>query len=310
MVRNPVRSFVGRVAVLLAVVIAVGFAAHASDLPDSPDGTVKAVFQGLADQHPEILWQALPASYQKDINELTHAFANKMDPEIWNAAFGLGSKTAKVLGDKKQYIMGSSLMDAAGPERARIEGNWDAAVALMADFFSSDIANLETLKTIDWQKYLSTTGAEITARAAQISTKSSDDESFQDAISVLRKTTVETVSRDGDHATVKLTAPDEEPEEISLTRVEGRWVPSDMADEWDEKIAEAMKGIDEMSAEQIAESKVQAMAFFGMADAMLDQLATVNSQEEFDQVMQGILGPFMGMGDDVMEVEVEDEDEE
>ena len=178
----------------------------------------------------------------------------------------------------------------------------------MEDFFSSDIANLETLKTINWQKYLSTTGAEIAARAAAISTEKSDDGSYQDAITLLRKTTVETVSRDGNHATVRVTAPDEEPEELSLTQVEGRWVPSDMADEWDENMAEARKGIEEMSEEQIAESKAQAMGFFGMADAMLDELAAVNSQEEFDEAMQGILGPFMGMGDEMMEVEVEDEE--
>jgi hypothetical protein len=308
MVSNPVRSFLGRVVAFLAVVVVASSAAVAADLPDSPDGTVKAVLQGLADQHPEILWQALPPSYQEDINELTHAFAKKMDAEIWDAAFGLGLKTAGVLKDKKGYILGSSMMDAAGEEKAEIEGNWDAAVALMEDFFSSDIANLETLKTIDWEKYLKTTGAEIAARAAAISTNNSDDESYEDAISLLRKTTVEAVSRDGDHATVKVTAPGEEPEEVSLTLVEGRWVPSDMADEWDEHMAEAREGIEKMTAEQITENKVQVMGFFGMADAMLDQLAAANSQEEFDETVKGILGPFMGMGEGMMEVDVEEED--
>lgn len=306
--KKPVRSFVSWVAALLAVVVVASSTAVAADLPDSPDGTVKAVLQGLADQHPEILWQALPPSYQKDINDLTHAFANKMDPEIWDAAFGLGLKAAEVLKDKKQYIFGSSMMDAAGDEREQIEGNWDAAVALMKDFFSSDVANLETLKTINWERFLSTTGAEIAARAATISSEKSDDEDYEDAVALLRKTTVEMVSRDGDHATVKVTAPDEEPEEVSLTQVEGRWVPSDLADEWDEHMAEAREGIEEMTAEQIAESKAQAMGFFGMADAMLDQLAAVNSQEEFDEAMQGILGPFMGMGDEMMEMDVEDEE--
>jgi hypothetical protein len=308
MVKYPVRSFLGRVVAFLAVVVVASSAAVAADLPDSPDGTVKAVLQGLADQHPEILWQALPPSYQKDINDLTHAFANKMDPEVWSAAFALGLKTAEVLGSQKQYIFGSSLMDAAGEEKAEIEGNWDAAVALMKDFFSSDVANLETLKTINWERFLSTTGAEIAARAATISTEKSDDGDYEDAIALLRKTTVELVSRDGDHATVKVTAPDEEPEEVSLTQVEGRWVPSDMADEWDEHMAEAREGIEQITAEQITENKVQAMGFFGMADAMLDQLAAAGSQEEFDETVQGILGPFMGMGEGLMDVEVEEEE--
>ena len=295
---------------LAAVVVAVALAsltAHSADLPDSPDGTVKAVLQNLADRHPEVLWQALPPSYQKDITEVTHAFANMMDQEIWDAAFGLGLKAAGVLRDKKQLILESSLMEAAGEERARIEGNWDAVIALMEDSFSSEIAKLDTLKTIDWEKFLSTTGAEIMARAADISTAESAEENFEDAIALLRKTTVETVSRDGEVATVKVSAPGEEPEEISLTLVEGRWVPSDMAEEWDEGVADAMQEIDEMSEEEIA-GKAQAMAFFGMADAMLDQLAAANSQEEFEEAMQGILGPFMGMGEAMTETEVDSED--
>ena len=96
----------GYAIVLAALVMAVQ-SANAVDLPDSPDGTVRVVMQSLADRHPEVLWQALPASYQKDITDLTHAFAEKMDPEIWQTAFRLGNKAVGILRDKKQYILDS-----------------------------------------------------------------------------------------------------------------------------------------------------------------------------------------------------------
>ena len=293
---------------MVALVALASFPVHSADLPDSPDGTVKAVMQNLADQHPEVLWQALPASYQKDITELTHAFANKMDEEIWNATFSLGLKATGVLRDKKQYILESSIMEAAGDEQARIEGNWDAVVAVLGDFFSSEVSQLDNLKTIDWERYLRTTGTEIMVRGADISTAKSAEEDYEDLVATLRKTTVETVSRDGDAATVKVSAPGEDPEEISLTLVEGRWVPSDMAEEWDERVAEAMREIDEISEEEVAEGKMQAMAIFGMADAMLDQLVAVNSTEEFEEAMQGIMAPLMGMGEEMAEAEVDPED--
>ena len=58
-------------------------------IPATPDGTVMAVAQNLADNHPEILWEALPASYRTDITELTQLFAAKMDPEIYDRAMAI-----------------------------------------------------------------------------------------------------------------------------------------------------------------------------------------------------------------------------
>ncbi|MCK5377282.1 MAG: hypothetical protein KAJ97_09385 [Acidobacteria bacterium] len=308
MQNHGARPIVLRLAAVMIAVALASLTAHSADLPDSPDGTVKAVLQNLVDQHPEVLWQALPPSYQKDITEVTHAFANRMDQEIWDAAFGLGLKAAGVLRDKKQLILESSLMEAAGDEQARIEGNWDAVVGVLQDVFSSDISKLETLKTIDWEQFLKTTGTEIMSRASDISTAENAEEKSEDLIAMLQQTTVETVSRDGDVATVRISAPGEDPEEISLTLVEGRWVPTDMTEEWEEGVAEAKQEIAEISDEEIAEGKAQAMALLGMVDATLDQLAAVNSSEEFEAAMQDILGPFKGTGDETLEIEVDSED--
>ncbi|HSN57475.1 MAG TPA: hypothetical protein VLT32_22590, partial [Candidatus Sulfomarinibacteraceae bacterium] len=85
-----------------AILLALAATAGAADLPDSPDGTVEAVAAALAGNQPEILWQALPPTYQRDITELTHGFAAKVDPAVWEAAFGVGRRTAGLLRDKKE----------------------------------------------------------------------------------------------------------------------------------------------------------------------------------------------------------------
>jgi len=290
------RTLALRSAVMLAIVIMAGQSAFAASLPDSPDGTVRAVMQSLADRHPEVLWQALPASYQKDITDLTHTFAEKMDPEIWHAAFRLGNKAVGILRDKKQYILESSLMSASGDRRAEVESNWDAVVAALDSLFSSEISDLDNFERIDWENFLRTNGTEIMNRAHDVSAAAGHEETDEDILAKLEQTTVDLVSRDGDHATVRVSAPGEEPEDILLTLVEGRWVPTDMAEDWDTNVAEAKQDIAELSKEEMAENKMQVMAFFGMADAVLDQLAAVNSTEEFEQAMRNISGSVTGMG--------------
>lgn len=297
-----------------AMLIAVTLPAVAADIPSSPDGTVRAVAASLADRHPEVLWQALPPTYQSDITELTHAFAEKMDPAVWDAAFGIGRKTAKVLRDKKDIILASSIFQAAGEESAEIEGGWDEMVSSLDAFFVSGVSSLETLKTIDWEQYLATTGRDLMNLAAERSKADGDDTFDREFTQKLLQTEVEVVSSDGDNATLRMTTPGEDPEVEQFTRVEGRWVPTEMAEDWDREIADAKQKLAAITDQEIQDGSAQAMVMIGMVDGVLTHLESVTTVEEFDQAIQDLLGPFLGgmmAADDgvVVETEIVDEAE-
>lgn len=266
----------------------------AVEIPDSPEGTARAVGNALADRHPEVLWQALPPTYQKDITELTHAFAAKMDPVVWDAVFGVGRKTAALLRDKKDIILASSTIQAAGEKRDEVASGWDSMVGLLDSFFASGVSNLDTLKTINWESYLATTGRDLMNLAAEKSKASGNDAFEREFVQPLKQTEIEVVSRDGDNATLRMTAPGEEPEEEQFTRVEGRWVPAEMAVDWDKNVAEARQKIAAITDEEIQQGSMQAMMMIGMVDGVLAQLNAAETAEEFDQSIQGILGPFLG----------------
>jgi hypothetical protein len=280
--------------VLAAVVATMAAPALAVDIPDTPDGTVRAVTAAVADRHPEVLWQALPPRYQKDITELTHAFAGRMDPAVWDAAFGLGRKATGILRDKRALFLESEMLQATGDDRRRVEDGWDSVVSVLDSFFGSDVTRLETLKTIDWERYLATTGRQLMSQAAEVSKARGDNAYEREFASKLQQTKVELVSRDGDQATVRMTAPGEEPEELPLTRVEGRWVPTEMAADWDVKVAAAREKLASLTDEEVAQGSAQAMALIGMADAMLTELEAVETAEQLDQKLQGLFGPLLG----------------
>jgi len=279
---------------LAVLLLAAAAPALAIEIPDTPDGTVRAVTAAVADRHPEVLWQALPPSYQKDITELTHAFAGRMDPAVWDAAFGLGRKASAILRDKKALFLGTDMLQATGDDRQRIEDGWDSVVSVLNSFFSSDVTKLETLKTIDWERYLSTTGRQLMSQAAEVSKARGDNAYEREFAGKLQQTKVELVSRDGDQAVVRMTAPGEEPEELPLTRVEGRWVPTEMATDWDVKVAAAREKLASITDEEVAQGSAQAMAVIGMVDAMLTQLEAVETAEQLNEKLQGMFGPLLG----------------
>ena len=295
--------------VVALALMAVGLPAVAAEIPNTPDGTVRAVAEGLADRHPEVLWQALPPTYQKDISELTHAFAERMDPAVWDATFGIGRRTAALLSDKKDLILSSSMLQAAGEGREDVEGEWDGMVSLLDSFFASKLSDLDTMKTIDWEEYIATTGRDLMNLAAEKSKADGDDTFDREFTQKLLQTKVEVVSIEGDNATLRATAPDEDPEEMQLTRVEGRWVPSDMAKDWDQNVAEARQKLAAVTDEEVQQGSMQAMMMIGMVDGVLAELETVETTEEFEQALQGLLGPFLGgmMGSDEEMMFEEDE---
>jgi hypothetical protein len=91
-----------------------------------------------------------------------------------------------------------------------------------------------------------------------------------------------------------MTAPGEEPEELPLTRVEGRWVPTEMAADWDVKVAAAREKLASITDEEIAQGSAQAMAVIGMVNAMLTELEAVETPEQLDAKLQGMFGPLLG----------------
>ncbi len=292
------KQFLG--SAVTAILVVATLPSLAVELPDTPDGTVRAVAEALADRHPEVLWQALPPTYQKDITELTHGVAEKMDPAVWEAAFGLGRRTVGLLRDKREIILSSSMLQAAGEESEKIEGGWDEMVSMLDSFFASGVSSPETMKTIDWEKYLSTTGRDLMNLAAERSKADGDDAFDREFTQKLRQSKVEVIAIEGDSATLRMTAPDEEPEDQQFTRVEGRWVPSDMAEDWDQNVAESRGKLAAITDEEIQQGSMQAMMMIGMVDGVLAELETVETTEEFEQAIQGLLGPFLGgmMGSD------------
>ena len=197
-----------------------------------PDAVVQDVFKSLDEGHAEVLWDALPSSYQTDIKDVVALFAQNMDEELYDKGFSVVNKLVNVLQTKKTYILGHPMI--MGMTEGKIEDEtYDAIVKTLATYTTSELSTLQGVKTMDIRSFLQKTGSNAVTDIQKL-TKLGDEappvERFQDI-------TVELVNQSGDMATVKLTAGEEEPEEVELTKVEGKWIPKDIADKWPEGIA-------------------------------------------------------------------------
>ena len=279
-------------------------------IPDSPDGTVIAVAKALRDNHPEVLWRALPESYRQGLTEITRSFAEKMDPAVYDRAFALFMRTIEVLDDRKDVILASQTFASTGIDGDEIRDSLRRSKTFTETLKASQIATLEGLGTVDWEQFLATTGATMLEDASTIES-AADRTPLYDLDSLA----VETLNLSEDRATLKISLSDHEPEEVEMVRVEGRWVPAEMAEEWPQFVEDARAGLAVMTPENMAAQKTQIMMLLGMAEGFIEQIATLETPDEFDAAIGPMLAPFLGggmtdMGEDVDWTAPEEEPDE
>ncbi len=222
---------------------------------ETADQAVLAVRDGLLENHPEAVWDFLPESYQNDLNDLVRTFARRMDPELWNKGITVFRKLVLVLKTKKEFLA-ADMSTTAGFFEILLEGA---------------ITDLEKLKAFDGHKFLAGTGARLFGQLRTLVPN-------LDAQFDFKKVTL--VRSKGDSATVELKS-DNETLEREFVRVEGKWIPQDIADAWLDHIGNAKAKLSLLAPDNLAETKPQILAMLTAADEVLDRLVAARNREEF-----------------------------
>ncbi|TVP80581.1 MAG: hypothetical protein EA353_03550 [Puniceicoccaceae bacterium] len=266
--------------------------AGSTQIPDEPGAAIETIARELAAGNGGILWQAMPTSYQIDVNAIAHLAGSKVDPEVYDKSFGLLGRLIEVADQQKEFLLNTKL---GGPQPAdqieRFEAAWPSIVGFVQTITSSAIASSAGLQSFDGQDFFGTTVSELIQYTEELSSLS--DGALP--LSAYKGVTVKNLESNEHTATLEMTAPSGEVETEVFTRVDGRWVPADMATGWESSIAAAKAQLDSMTPEQVAQSKPQILQVIGMLDGVITQIEAAQTQEQFDQALQGAMMPLMGL---------------
>lgn len=282
--------------ILLSLVVAIGCSGGTGaqlTVPDSPGGTVEVVLDGLVDHHPEIVWRGLPPSYQQDVADLARDFADTVDPVVFDRAVAVTRKSVVVLQSKKEIILGAEAFKRMPLDAETVDAVWEAAVHMLDALLASDIVGLSTLRELDVDAFLATTGSVLMDQASQLPAGNEEMMTFVQQVEAYRDVEVEVVGEDGDRAVVMLAIPDEEPMELELVRIEDRWIPAELAAHWPQAVAEVGSRIEFLASDEAAQIKVRALFGLGVVEGFVDQINQMESSEEIDDLIGGLLGNFM-----------------
>ena len=258
-------------------------------IPDAPDAAIETIASQLAEGNGGILWKAMPASYQADLNSIAQLAGAKVDAELYNKSFALIDRLADVADKQKTFILNTELGGSQPEEQiAKVEATWPSIIGFVKTITDSPIASVEGLQGFKGQEFFDGTVSDLIGYTEDLAELSGESDPLQfGSVKLLEST--------DDTALLELTSPDGDVETEAFTKVESRWVPTEMATEWASSMAEAKAQLEAISPEEIAQNKPQIMGVLTMADGILTQLDAAETQEQFDQALQGAMMPLMGL---------------
>lgn len=263
--------------------------APAAAAPLKADEAIRAIFEGLADDRPQALWDSLPASYQKDINNLLRKFATKMDPEIFAKWVAVNQKLARIVKEKKAFIMAHPKLAAQPMISKELEKHYDDLNAVLELITTGDHMDLAKLKNADLGAMVAKTGRGLMLKATALSAKTPDDPWNKLVKPALRNTKIELVDGQGDAATLRIASPDGRVQVKDFVRVQGKWVMQEMADSWAFLMESSNTQLDQMD-QMVAKIKPQAIGGLTMAEVYMDNILSAKTQEEFNVLVDVLIG--------------------
>lgn len=276
---------------LAAALAAAAFAAPAATPSETAALAAAKQFYAVKGGDFAAAWNALPASYQKDVSEVVKLFASKIDADLWSGAQGALKNVAGAALKKIDFL---DIDEEDRPDAIRLIAK-AAGVANAASFDALKAGDLGKILAAKALAMPGVTDKVAAFKMPALTAKTNEDGSIE-------------VSDGDDDETFKL--------------VDGKWIPADLAEGFAEGMAEAKAQLASFTLEP--EMKQQLAMVFPMISSTAKKAAKAATKKEFQEIVsQGSMplvmmamafapqnGGMPGMADDdddEDDVEVDDE---
>jgi len=275
-------------------------------LPAFPENaTLQATFEFCRDQlmagHPEVFWHALPDDMRQmmDGQEFRTTLAASMSSQkqMTKQVQGLFETLAEILVTKKQFVLNTPMLAQAVPPEMKpmVQQGYDPVVGTVYEV-GMLIFDLPTIDTKTMTEMMDSHGPKLGGHLKGIVAM------LPPGLAQMAMAGITIQQSDENNGTI--TMPSEGGvETIPMVRYMGRWIPKDMADEWqankDGMLSEMKTALAAaQQGEQAQQMDMMAGMMITMAKGILDPMLAAKTQAEFDQALTQImqLAPMLGLG--------------
>jgi len=248
-----------------------------------------------------VMWDAMPASKQKQLEELMVAFANKVDSRSFDMLRKTRTSIIDILRKQQKFILNSSVLQIPSDMVSQVEPSYPGLIDFADNLVSKDLFDGKRMQKGDMRGLLDGYTTKLSKSAEKVILGLPKDNPIRSQYEQAKSLTqagpnyrVDKTSSTTATLSMDQTPGAPPPPPINLVLSEGRWLPEDLVNNWDATMAQAKAGIDSMKPEQIQQGLATVLL---IANAPLNNLKNAKSQAEFDKVLEelsALVPPGMG----------------
>jgi hypothetical protein len=264
-----------------------------------PKEFIDLVFKETSQDNYIVMWDAMPASKQKQLEELMVEFARKVDPRSFDMIRKTRNSLVEILRKQQKFILNSSVLAMPPDVRQEFEPVYPAMVDVADHLVAKELLDGKRMQQGNMRglldTYLTRLLKSVEKAIVALPTDNPIRSQYEDA-KILNKPNWTVEKTSSTSATLSIPpAPGgpPPPPPIALVLSEGRWLPEDLVKNWDMGISQAKGFIATMNPEQIQQGITTGMF---VVNAPLNSLKNAKSQEEFDKVLGELAGLASGFG--------------
>lgn len=264
---------------------------------DTPEGVVEQVSQALADGKYQILWEILPESRQKELQAVLLEFTDRMDAGVYDHTVAIVEFTTRMIEKHKERLLAHPMIVQFGVEKEKMAAAMDAVVVAGKALLDSELYSLAELRSMDLPAFLSTTVPKIVAAAPQLAAAIPAEQAamlgpIEQAFGIagsLKGVKASRVSGDDSTAVVRVEIEGSEPVDVEFVKVEGKWVPKQLEDQWP-MVLDQFRGWltmvpDKNNPKAVSDATVTLMFAWGAMKALHEK----NTDEEFNKQLDIVM---------------------
>jgi len=252
------------------------------------EATVQTFINSMIDKKPGHAWDMLPSKHQEDIGKLKAAFAANMDKVVYDKAFAIISKLTNILESKKDLILSHPMLGSSPVPKDDISKNWDSIVSVLKIISESDLSSIDKVKNANVKNFANKTIGDLLVLADKLSELVPGQKGKAGLMEELKGMTIKVKDSTEDSARLVVEDSGSKENALAMVKVDGKWLPKEMAENWDKEIQSAIENLEKMKANPMA--SMQSIAVLAMVEGVLDKFNEIKTADELNALIQSTMG--------------------
>ena len=253
---------------------------------------VDIIVRELKNKNPIVVWDALPGSKQKQVQEMVKLAATRVEQRTLNVVKKFRGDLFSALKTKKQFILNSSAIPIPPDQKEVLKNSYDSIVALLEAYIPIEWMDASNLQQAEMRDLFSSYVENVIRKAKGVEKTLPSNSPFKAMLSPSSvEAKVESIS--STEAMITFIVPGQPGSPTKFVLSDGRWLPEAMLANWDQSIGEVKAVIQKANPKDLHMQVAGAMVF---ANGLLGTVSTAETQQDFDDAIGQMMGMMPGMG--------------